>query len=143
MATSDEELANYLHTHGFRVTPQRMLIIKYLQDNHTHPTADEIFEAVRVGRPTMSHATVYKTLNMLVEIGYLRELNFGGTHTRYDINLEDHINIYCESCGNVWDYNSDEISKLLDEMRNEIPGEIRSQRINVYQICKKCLKKQV
>lgn len=141
MVTNDEQLVAYLRENELKVTPQRMLIIKYLLENRTHPTAEEIFDAVRNEKPTISYATVYKTLNKLVKIKFIQELNLGETPTRYDVNTGDHVNICCKICGRIWDYETPTVKDLLRELKSEVGGEFISQQIIMYQVCEDCLKK--
>ena len=99
MSTVDHICAQ-LRVQGRRVTPQRRAIIQVLlEDNNTHPTAEQIFTRVQDMMPDMSHATVYNTLHELVEMDILLELDLGLGERRYDVVTADHAHIVCMRCG--------------------------------------------
>jgi Fe2+ or Zn2+ uptake regulation protein len=138
MYKSDEELISLLHQKGLKATPQRLAIFRYLSDNETHPSADTIFEDIKKELPTISQGTVYSTLSLLTDIGVIRELKIGNGHSRYDSNTDVHINLICPICNSITDFQSREIIKFWETIRNDIGGEITGQRLDVYQKCKKC-----
>ncbi len=135
---TDQELISLLHSRGLKVTPQRLAIYKYIIDSNVHPSADLIFDDIKSILPTISQGTVYKTLGMLVDIGVIQELTFANSHTRYDNNIKNHINIICNSCGDIIDFESDNLTRLNRLLLEEIGGEITAQRFDVYRDCEKC-----
>lgn len=103
MVINVERLAQQLRERGQRVTSQRLLIYQYLQGNTAHPTAEDVFNAVRVTLPTLSLATVYKILNELVELGEVRQVDLGDGRTRFDPTTGQHIHLRCVNCGALLD----------------------------------------
>jgi Fe2+ or Zn2+ uptake regulation protein len=85
------------------VTPQRRAIIQALQENHSHPTAEQVYARVRDVMPDLSHATVYNTLHELVEMGMLQELDLGLGERHYDVNTMSHDHLVCLGCERVED----------------------------------------
>ena len=73
-----------------KLTPQRLAVYQYLKSTSEHPSAETIYKALQPNYPTMSLATVYKTLKTLVEIGLVQELNVGEGNFRYDGNCSEH-----------------------------------------------------
>ena len=71
---------------GYRITPQRLAILKIIAESRNHPSAEAIFEQMKVNFPTSSIATLYKTLSVLKELGEVLELEFSSDHNRYDGN---------------------------------------------------------
>jgi Fur family peroxide stress response transcriptional regulator len=138
MQATDEELITFLHSKGFKVTHQRLEIFKYLSNNNSHPTAETIYEAMKLTIPTIGQGTVYKTLSMLTEIGILHELNYANAPTRYDINTSFHINVICTQCGTIVDHESEKVTKLWKQISSELRGNISGQRFDVYQNCGNC-----
>ena len=107
MSTVDH-LCAQLRERGRRVTPQRRAIIQaLLEDDGTHPTAEQVSTRVQSVMPDMSHATVYNTLHELVGIGVLLELDLGLGERRYDLNTTDHAHLVCLGCGRVEDVDYD------------------------------------
>jgi Fur family ferric uptake transcriptional regulator/Fur family peroxide stress response transcriptional regulator len=86
-----------------RLTPQRRAVLTVLQEAHDHPTAQEVFERVRVSAPGIGFATVYRTLNLLVGAGQALELSLGHSSARYDANVERHDHLVCIGCGRASD----------------------------------------
>jgi Fur family peroxide stress response transcriptional regulator len=88
---------------GLKLTPQRMAIVKELASDETHPTAQEIFDRLRPGLPTMSFATVYNTLGALSSAGLCAALSLAPGSGRFDPNMSPHHHLVCDVCGAVRD----------------------------------------
>ena len=84
-----------------KLTPQRLAVYQYLKGTLEHPSAETIYKALQPNYPTVSLATVYKTLKTLVEIGLVQELNVGEGNFRYDANYHEHAHVQCVNCGKV------------------------------------------
>lgn len=104
---SPPELSALLRSRGLKVTPQRERIFRALHDGADHPTADAVYAAVAAELPTISLRTVYQTLNDLVALGELSQLDVGAGPVRFDTTVEPHHHLVCESCGRVVDIHSD------------------------------------
>ncbi|MEM7091364.1 MAG: transcriptional repressor [Actinomycetota bacterium] len=99
-----DDLLQRLETRGWRLTPQRRAVVDALQGRNVHLSADEVLERVRSARPDTSRATVYNTLNELVELGEVGELQIAGRSRKYDPNVGTrHHHVLCEECGLVQD----------------------------------------
>jgi Fur family peroxide stress response transcriptional regulator len=88
---------------GLAVTPQRLAIFRRLVATDRHPSAEELHAAVRREMPTLSLATVYKTLDTLATIGAVRPVSRLGARGRWDANLQPHHHLVCTACGTVSD----------------------------------------
>ena len=80
-----------------RITPQRQAIIRYLISSHTHPTADEIYQALSPDFPNISVATIYNNLRVFKNIGLVKELTYGDASSRFDFNTHNHYHVICEN----------------------------------------------
>ncbi|MFT3769553.1 MAG: transcriptional repressor [Minicystis sp.] len=98
----DEMLAS-LRAAGLKLTPQRLAIVRELAADETHPTAQELFERLRVAQPTMSFATVYNTLDALANAGLCAALSLAPGPARFDPNMRPHHHAVCDRCGLVRD----------------------------------------
>lgn len=87
---------------GLKLTPQRIAIVRELADDLSHPTAQDLFERLRVSFPTMSFATVYNTLDALARCGLSTSLHLGGP-VRFDPNVAPHHHAVCDKCGAITD----------------------------------------
>lgn len=88
---------------GYRLTPQRQAVIEALAASRQHPTAAELYESLRARYPMMGLATVYKTLDLLIDMGEVVETGFGPGGVRFEPNLRPHVNLVCRKCGQVID----------------------------------------
>jgi Fur family peroxide stress response transcriptional regulator len=88
---------------GLKLTPQRMAIVRELASDESHPTAQEIFDRLRPGLPTMSFATVYNTLDALSAAGLCAAMSLSPGSGRFDPNMLPHHHAVCDSCGAVRD----------------------------------------
>ncbi len=107
---SNQDLARIerkLRASGFKVTPQRMAIARAVLGSRAHPTADEIFRAVRREFPSISLTTVYHTLDTLKTLGEVTELRLGDS-SRFDPNQVAHHHLICLACGGITDIDREE-----------------------------------
>ncbi len=96
-------LREALEANGQRFTEQRAAVYRYLSGTDTHPTADDVFTAVRGDIPDISLATVYKSLETLVGCGLATKLTYGDGSARYDGRTDPHHHARCTVCGAVTD----------------------------------------
>lgn len=88
---------------GLSVTLQRLAVYQALLVSPDHPTAEQIFKKVRQRYPTISLATVYKTLDTLESEGLISKITFLPDAARYDANIEQHHHLVCRKCHRVDD----------------------------------------
>lgn len=129
------KLRELLANHNIRVSHQRLLILDYLIMNPTHPTADTIYKDLKKVDPVISQATVYNTLNLLVEHKLVKELDFNMSSKRYEFKKTNHGHFICESCGLIEDLDVDDL---------EYPEELKEYEIDnvevIYRgLCPVCL----
>jgi|YelNatPaOPRAMG01_1025707.scaffolds.fasta_scaffold03299_12 Fe2+ or Zn2+ uptake regulation protein len=135
MAMKSTRIVKEIKDRGFKITPQRQLVAEALEGNKTHPTVEDLYKEVAKIAPTISVATIYKTLNELVEIGAIQRLDVGDRKAHFDPDTTPHNHFVCLRCGTIYDI--PETGKV-----NEIPElpdfkVLRSQTI-YYGYCKKC-----
>jgi Fe2+ or Zn2+ uptake regulation protein len=100
--TRESAMLAELKRAGLKMTPQRIAIVRELADDLTHPTAQELFERLKVDFPTMSFATVYNTLDALARLGLTGALRLGNA-VRFDPNTAPHHHAVCDACGVIAD----------------------------------------
>jgi Fur family peroxide stress response transcriptional regulator len=138
-----EQLIVKLREKGFKVTTQRLAICEFVLSSKEHPTVDQIYHEVQKKHPTLSLATVYQTLHLLARIGMLQELGFNNGISRYEPNNLPHINIVCKKCGSIHDYESESVSKFLQQLSKELKITPIGQRFEIYTNCDKCKKRDL
>jgi Fur family peroxide stress response transcriptional regulator len=121
---------------GLKLTPQRLAILEYLNDNTDHPSAEDIYRTVSKKYPTMSLATVYNTLGTLRQQGCLRELTIDPNKKRFDPNPKPHHHLICVRCKKTIDIHKEIKITLPREGNGEF--EIIGHHIEFYGICPKC-----
>lgn len=136
------DFINLLKTKELKATPQRISVLKEL-GKKTHPTIDDLYEALRKENPSMSLATVYKNLATLKEKGVVIEVNTAEGKMRYDIYSKPHIHLICQRCGAIEDVDYDkslfEYQTTLEHMKS-----VKIDRMDVIasvESCKLCQKK--
>lgn len=123
-----------------KLTPQRLAILKYLEGNKEHPSADAIYKAISKKFPTMSFATVYNTLETLRKHDQVKELNFDPYKKRFDPNTKPHHHAICVSCQKILDVQND--FSLAPPKIDSEAFEILGNHIEFYGFCSKCKKKE-
>lgn len=107
VTTRYDALLVRLRRDGYRLTPQRMAVLRVLSEDRGHPTVEQVYDRVRGDYPTTSLATIYKTIDMLKGIGEVLELSVGESH-RYDgRDPRPHPHLICEVCGSITDLSLD------------------------------------
>jgi len=122
---------------ALRMTPQRMAILKYLEGNKKHPSAEDIYKAVSKKFPTMSFATVYNTLSTLKKHGSLLELTIDPGKKRYDPATSPHHHLICIHCKRILDV---QVNYHLSLPEGDF--EIIGNHVEFYGICPQCKGKQ-
>jgi Fur family peroxide stress response transcriptional regulator len=122
----------------YRRSKQREAIFEYLRSNDAHPTAHDIYEAVRREFPALSLGTVYRNLNILEEQGKVRKLTYGSTFDRYDADVQEHYHFICRSCGRVYDLHLDpqyELNRKAEEISDHA---VEDHTVDFYGLCSSC-----
>jgi Fur family peroxide stress response transcriptional regulator len=137
-----ENLVALLRAKGCRVTPQRLAILRVLTQSRGHPTAEQIHSRLVRQYPTMSLATVYKTIALLKQAGEVLELQFSDFGNRYDGRRpHPHPHVVCTRCGAIVDADDPLLGDAADRVARETGYAIRSHRLDFFGLCPSCLKK--
>ena len=110
-----QRIYDFLEANGLRKTTQRDAIIEAAFGTNEHYTAEDLLTMAKKVDPSVSRATVYRTLPLLVESGVLREMDFGRDHKFYDPNYIDHPNhnhLICLDCGKIVEFEDVHIDTL-------------------------------
>jgi Fur family ferric uptake transcriptional regulator len=121
-----------------KMTVQRRVILEEIKKVKTHPSADELYLAVRRRLPDISMATVYRNLETLAEHGLIRRLWEVGAPRRYDGELAEHYHIVCERCGRVDDVSLQAVDGFLDEVRRASDYDVQGYRLGFFGLCPNC-----
>ena len=139
---TQQELVERMREWAVRVTPQRLAIAEVVLNSQDHPTVQQIYERVRGHFPSMTLATIYSTLGVLQKSGLIQELPFQRM-SRYEPNMEPHVNLVCIECENVIDADTasevhDMVVSLRDSISESTDFEVGWQRVDFYGLCPRC-----
>lgn len=104
MTVAKERLEHF----GIRPSVQRVAVMHYLLTHRTHPTVDEIYQALMTEIPTLSRTTVYNTLHLLHQHGAVLALCIDGINAHFDGYTHPHAHFMCTECGEVYDVDLDD-----------------------------------
>ncbi len=137
-----EQMVNRLREGEHRITPQRLGILRILANSDGHPSAEAIHGALISHYPTMSLATVYKTLSLLKQEGEVLELQFSELGNRYDgYKPYPHPHVICTDCGEIVDPSLLDMEEITGKMMAETGFKIMTHRLDFYGLCPACQKK--
>jgi len=129
-----------LKERGFRITPQRLAVLEVLSRSEGHPSVEAIYAKVRARFPTVSLATIYKTIGVLKEIGEVLELSFPDGGNRYDGHRPyPHPHLICTRCGAIFDPDLSSLHDLTREVAAETGFQIYTHRLDFFGVCRSCL----
>lgn len=117
---------------------QREAIMCYLKAHTNHPTAETIYNELRKDFPHISLGTVYRNLTLLVELGVIQKLSYGGASDRFDGNAMKHSHFVCNVCGNIFDIKLENIDFINTMAAKDFDGQIDGHNIFFYGKCKLC-----
>jgi len=138
-----QALLTHFRESGHRMTPQRMAVLQLLASCNDHPTAIQIYERLHGQYPTMSLATVYKTLSLMKELGEVLELGFGADDNRYDGNEPyPHPHLICVRCQKIVDPDVPEFRALAKAVAESSGFQITRHRLDFFGICPECQQAQ-
>jgi Fur family peroxide stress response transcriptional regulator len=133
-------MEKYRHI-GFKLTPQRIAILDYLEGNKDHPSADDIYKTVSKKFTTMSIATVYTTLAALKERGAVLELTVDPDKKRYDPTTESHGHLICISCKRIVDIPGEHQLELSESAKQNFT--VLKSHLEVHGYCPACNNKNL
>jgi Fur family peroxide stress response transcriptional regulator len=138
------QMLSKLKEHDFRITPQRLTILKVLAVSEGHPTVERIYETVRAEFPTTSIATIYKTVNLLKQLNEVLELGFPDGSNRYDGNKPyPHPHVICTQCEKIIDPHLGSLKDLTKEVIEETGFQIQNHRVDFFGTCRDCQSRNV
>jgi Fur family peroxide stress response transcriptional regulator len=138
-----DQMVSKLREHDFRITPQRLAVLRILAASEGHPSVERVYETVRREFPTTSIATIYKTVRLLKEINEVLELGFPDGSNRYDGNKPfPHPHVICVRCQKIIDPDLESLKDMTAEVADETGFDILTHRLDFFGICGDCKKKK-
>ena len=135
---ADEAWQDTLRAHGYRLTPQRQLVLEAVQGLE-HATPDDVFGYVHDRVSGVNMSTVYRTLELLEELGLVRHTHLGhGASTYHSSTEPDHVHLVCRQCKRVFEVGTDSVSALVDTLRDERGFVTDVGHLTVFGTCADC-----
>jgi Fur family peroxide stress response transcriptional regulator len=137
-----DELISVLKAKGYRMTPQRLELIRIIAASNGHPSAAQIYETIKHQFPTMSQATVYNTLALLKDMNQILEIDLHGD-SHYDGNrTEPHPHIICTECNQIVDGDFDLDIEIIKRLEETSGFQITRSQLAFYGLCPNCRSKR-
>lgn len=146
MAFDREEFIALLKNKGLKVTNQRLLVLEVLTAcPDRHLTAEEIYEIIKTDCPEIGLATVYRTIQLLLELHLIDRINLDDGVVRYEIGngkeggtKHRHHHLVCRKCGRVISFQDDLLEELEDKIVKTTGFQVMDHEVKLYGYCKEC-----
>ena len=131
---------NHLRKSGFRWTTQRSLIVRQALATHDHFTAEQLLERCRKQDPHVSRATVYRTLTVLEDSGFVEGLDTGDGGRKFEhvIGHQHHDHMVCIACGAIFEFHDDELERRQEVAAKRIGFRIARHSLRIHGTCRDC-----
>ncbi len=147
---SEKLLREKLREKGLKVTRQRILVLSVLEQNcGSHMTAEEVYGQVSEDYPEIGLATVYRTLQLLLEMQLVDRINLDDGCVRYEIGhllrgnaKHNHHHLICRSCGKVIPFDGDLLEGLEQHIEETAGFHVQDHEVKFYGLCRECVKAQ-
>jgi Fur family ferric uptake transcriptional regulator len=131
----DRKLSNL----GYRLTPQRLMILKAVEDADSHISAEEIYAQVCAYYPQMNISTVYRTLELLKTLDLVTETDLGDGRVRYHcMGKGHHHHLVCQKCGEITDIEESALEPLWTEIQQRYNFQVDMKHLAFFGLCEKC-----
>jgi Fur family ferric uptake transcriptional regulator len=131
--------AAFLTTNGLKRSEQRELIVDTFLRSKRHLSVDDLYQLVHKRRTDIGRTTVYRTLKLLQSAGLAQELVLDGqSRFEREYKREHHDHFICKYCGEIFEFVSDDIERLQDEIAGRIGFTIEGHRHQIYGACRSC-----
>lgn len=139
----DDTLREAFRGAGRRLTAQRRLIMKVLEESEGHLDAETLHDRVKARNPGISLATVYRTLAVLEDMGRIEKHSLGEDHSHYEtVRDEPHYHFSCLGCGTVIEFEAPEVAQVIRRLSKQDNVQVTEAHLNLSGYCARCRAKQ-
>ena len=141
---ADQKLLNRfkeaLKKEGLKYTPQRTAVLEEIIKDKGHRESEEIYLALKKSGQHVSRATIYRTMDILVNNGFARKMNLGDGRARYEskVNSPHHDHLVCMDCGLIVEFMDQQIEDLQDKIAIQYDFQLKRHIHQLFGLCKKC-----
>ena len=134
-----QSITKRLQELGYRLTPQRMMIVAAVEGSDDHISAEEIYTKVKAQYPHMNMSTIYRTLELLERLGLVTETDMGEGRVRYhSADKGHHHHLVCQKCGAIIDLDETLLFPLKDTLRQKYHFEADLRHLAIFGHCSGC-----
>ena len=124
---------------GYRLTPQRLMILGAVEEADSHISAEEIYAQVRARYPLINISTVYRTLELLKEVELVTEISLGDGRVRYHcMGNGHHHHLVCQKCGAIIDVEESILNPLGAEIQQKYNFKVNMKHVALFGLCARC-----
>ncbi len=133
------DIVSKLSEQGYRLTPQRMMVLSAIENSDNHISAEEIYVQVIAKYPHVNISTVYRTLELLKRLGLVTETDLGGGRVRYHpADKGHHHHLVCQECGRIIDLDESVLSSLKSTLLREYKFSADLRHLAIFGRCPNC-----
>ena len=138
----DPDIREKLRRAGYTLTSQRRAVLEALAEAQGHPSAEDVYLIVKRKNPRVALGTVYQALSVLEEVGVIGSKHWAESPTRYDLNLDPHLDIRCVRCGEVSEVPGVALDAVEERIRNNTPYRVTRATMVVEGLCPTCIENE-
>jgi Fur family ferric uptake transcriptional regulator len=140
MQPEERIFRNFLTSRDLKFTPERYIILKEVFQRHDHFEAEDLLSSIKKKGGRASRATIYRTLELLVQCGLLEVVDLGGNSHHYEhvLGHQHHDHLVCEKCGRIIEFTHRQLEKLKEKVCHEMDFDGRFHTLKIFGICGRC-----
>ena len=124
---------------GYRLTPQRLMIVSAIEDSNDHISAEEVYSQVLSRYPNVNLSTVYRTLDLLEELGLVTKTDLGGGRVRYHpADKGHHHHLVCRDCGRIIDLDESALQSFRETLLRDYGFDADLRHMGIWGLCQRC-----
>ncbi len=136
--TRDTDIREKFRRSGYTLTSQRRAVLEALSEARGHPSAEDVYLVVKRKNPRVALGTVYQALSVLEDIGVIESKHWSESPTRYDLNLDPHLDVRCVRCGEVAEVPGVEMGGIEHQIQANTPYEVTKAAMHIEGLCPEC-----
>ncbi len=133
-----QNISEQIRSRGFRLTPQRLIILQVLQHSGEHLSPTEVFEHAKTNLPGLTETTVYRTLEFLVENGFALAAHMGSGKLVYQVGGNDHHHVICQKCGAEAEVSHTQVANLYQNIEQLTGYQLTTSHLSFFGLCPAC-----